>query len=567
MEQENIDNLLDDESKANQKKKTRIFIGLAILLIVVIIIIIIIIATGKSGDDEKDKINPPSPSDQSSYKPTSFEIVKFPEGIIYNGKGIFSKTGKILLSYTKQNDNNTYIGVMNSDGTNLKQLWGGIWKSYYHSNGFRLMPFDDNKKILTGDYILECSPNIDECSSSCELLPVIYPPEVVNMEGVTRVWSEIIISPDEHIGWSTLSDVYENVNFIAKLQKNNANYTMTNVQIISTIGLIEYEDKSKGIIKPTSIRGGEIKQFVNGGEALTLAGAGKQGLVKSVFQDLLTDDHYQITYYPGYEETTIISPDGKLGLVMTTRFSPKTSSEILGIMPRPFSSYTLSKMSMFVYIYGIINVRNNRAGNIGPAAINITESIKNEAYMGYDLHEEGWAFNSPISWHPNSKKAMFSETAQNGDEKGKKRIRIVNFDNYIPSEIIKNKKTPDNIPYAKGLDALKEPFEKEFNGYFQGKEGIIIFNRTKETTRSEYKNYSEDGKTYYNGFEQCEHGSQTVGRFISDVTMTGENEGKMDLTLTMNINGQVIYEQDGKKMTYGYVYYKGKNITVEESYN
>ena len=159
-----------------------------------------------------------------------------------------------------------------------------------------------------------------------------------------------------------------------------------------------------------------------------------------------------------------------------------------------------------------------------------------------NIHEDGWAFGSPISWHPNSKKALFTEIAQNGDEKGKKRIKIVNFDDYIPSEIIENKKTPDNVPYAKSLDALKEPLKTDINGYFQGKEGIIVFNRTKETTISNYKNYSEDGKTYYNGFEQCIHGSQTTGRFISNIIMTGEKEGEMNLVLTMNISGYVIYE-------------------------
>ena len=566
MEKENLDDLENNGDTLNQKRKTRIIIGVAALFVIIVAIVIIIVVTRKDEDDEKDKTIPPSPSGESSYKPSSIYSVKLPEGIIYDGHAIFSKTGKILFAYKKENEDNLYFGVMNTDGSNLKELWHGVWKEYYKSNGIRLMPFDDNKRILTGDYILECSPNIDE-SESCQLFPVIYPSEVVNLAGVYMVWSEIIISPDEHIGWSTLSTVYENVNFIAKLQKNDANYTMTNVQIISTLGFIEFEDENKGIIKKTEMKGGEIKQFINGGEALTLAGAGKEGLAKSVFQDLITDTHYQITHSPGYEETTIISPDGKLGLVMTTRFSPKTSSEILGIMPRPYSAYTLSKMNRYAYVYGITFVRRDRAGNIGPAVINITESIKNTTYMGYDLHEDGYAFNSPMSWHPNSKEGMFTEIAQNGDEKGKKRIRIVKFDNYIPSEIIKNKNTPDNIPYAKSLDALKEPLKTEFNGYFQGKEGIIVFNRTESKTRAEYQNYSEDGKIYYNGFEQCENVSPTIGKFISKVTMSGEKEGKMDLMLTMNINGQVIYEQDGNKVTYGYVYYNGKNLTVEESYN
>ena len=563
----NIRKIGNTKIPSNKKNITIILlVGVSLFIISTIITIICVTVTGRNKKNKPNKFYHYNISDESSYKPTSFQLVNLTDEIIYDGHAIFSKTGKILFAYKKKNNDTLYIGVSNIDGTNLKVLWSGEWKKYYNSNGIRLMPFDDNQKILTGDYILECTPNIDECISS-KLLPVIYPTEVVNMDGVYMVWSEIIISPDEHIGWSTLSTVFDDVNFLAKLQKNDDNYTMTNVQIISTIGFIEFENEEKGIIKPTTIKGGEIKQFINGGEALTLAGGGKQGLAKSVFQDLVSDTHYQITHSPGYEETTIISPDGKLGLVMTTRFSPKTSSEILGIMPRPFSAYTLSKMNRYAYVYGVLSVRNNRPGNIGPAVINISESIKNETYMGYDIHEEGWAFGSPMSWHPNSKKALFTEIAQNGDEKGKKRIKIVNFDDYIPSEIIENKKTPDNVPYAKSLDALKEPLKTDINGYFQGKEGIIVFNRTKETTISNYKNYSEDGKTYYNGFEQCIHGSQTTGRFISNITMTGEKEGEMNLVLTMNISGYVIYEQDGQKMSYGYVYYNGKNITVEESYN
>jgi len=36
------------------------------------------------------------------------------------------------------------------------------------------LSFDDNIKILAGDYSLERSQNIDDCRKS-ELLPVIYP--------------------------------------------------------------------------------------------------------------------------------------------------------------------------------------------------------------------------------------------------------------------------------------------------------------------------------------------------------------------------------------------------------
>ena len=257
----------DNEAK---KKKMTIFIVIAALILIVIAIIIVIVVTTRDNGEDKGL--------EPDYKFTSIETVPLPKGIIYESHAIYSKTGHILFLYKMENDaNTTYIGVMDEDGSNLKKIWSGEWKNYYgtKTNGIRLMPFDDNKKILTGDYVLECSPSIDDCQNS-ELLPVIYPPEAIDLEGVYFIWSEIVVSPDEHIAWSTLSMIHDNVNFIGKLVKNETNYIITDVQIISTLGFIEYEDKEKGILKHDTIRGGEIKQFVNGGEALTLAGSGMQ---------------------------------------------------------------------------------------------------------------------------------------------------------------------------------------------------------------------------------------------------------------------------------------------------
>ena len=290
--------------------------------------------------------------DNTDYKPTKIDILELPKGIIYKDVAMYTPTGHVIFVYKKESNEDEkklYIGVMNDDGTNLKEIWSGIWEAYYKSNGIRLMPFDDNKRVLTGDYILECTPNIDECTSS-KLLPIIYPEELLKMPGIFLVWSEVIISQDlEHIGWTTLSSNLQDFNFIAKINKNENNYTLSNIQVVSSINFAEVE----GTGKLTALRGGEVKQFVNGGEAMTLAGSGSSGLAKSVFQDLKSDKIYPITQFPGYEETTIISPDRKLGIVMTTRFSPKTSSQISGIMPRPFSALTIGNMNMFAYTYGV----------------------------------------------------------------------------------------------------------------------------------------------------------------------------------------------------------------------
>jgi len=171
------DNILSGENIV-KKKKTKLIIGSDLKLAICAIIIIIIAVSLKKGGNKgqvRTKVNKVIDSD---YNYTSIETVDLPEGIKYEGHAIYSKTGYIILLYKMENDTNiSYIGVMNEDGSNLTKIWSGEWKNYYgnKANGIRLMPFDDNKKILTGDYVLECSPNIDDWQKS-ELPSSYLPP-------------------------------------------------------------------------------------------------------------------------------------------------------------------------------------------------------------------------------------------------------------------------------------------------------------------------------------------------------------------------------------------------------
>ena len=90
----------------------------------------------------------------------------------------------------------------------------------------------------------------------------------------------------------------------------------------------------------------------------------------------------------------------------------------------------------------------------------------------------------------------------------------------------------------------------------------MIFNKTETWSKSEYFNYTEDNKTFYNGYEKFEFvGNQYVGKLTSNITMSGEKEGIMDLTLTMSYAGNILFDQ-----SYGYVEYNGKKLTIEDSF-
>ena len=87
------------------------------LIIISIIVIIIVLVVSLKKDDDK--------SDSSKTLNFSINTVNLPEGIIYGGHAIYSKKGRILLLYNKEGDNNTYIGVMNENGSNLNEIWSG----------------------------------------------------------------------------------------------------------------------------------------------------------------------------------------------------------------------------------------------------------------------------------------------------------------------------------------------------------------------------------------------------------------------------------------------------------
>ena len=100
----------------------------------------------------------------------------------------------------------------------------------------------------------------------------------------------------------------------------------------------------------------------------------------------------------------------------------------------------------------------------------------------------------------------------------------------------------------------------DVNGYFKGKNsGIMIFNKTENYSISEYINYSDDGKIVYNGFEEFEQINNITGKLTSNVILSGEKTGIMNLTITMNYGGYIPDKQ-------GYVEYNGKKMNIEDTY-
>ena len=373
--------------------------------------------------------------------------VPMPGGIILHS-ATYTPSGRVLVSYAKstgQAPRDIDLAVMDDEGSHFRPIWSGSLPERPKDNGIRYMVFPDNRRVFLGDFILECRISLDKCTAP-RVLPVDYPAEVDGGPHIMNRWSEMIVAPDDrHIGWDTLlaggSGV---VVFMGELQRAADRYRIVAPEIVSTLVPFRPDPRHPDGVIVAPMRGGEIKQFVHGGTAISLVGAVRRDVPDSVVQDLASGRVEAITDAPGYDETTIFSPDERLGLTMTSRFSPGTDPAILGLMPRPYPASLNMGLSMFAYVYAVSGVRLERPGNVGPALIDIAASETQKGYLGENLNRDpDWVFFSPMSWHPAGRKGMWIE-GHRGDQA--KRVRIVNLP---ATSAIPPPSPPDSVPIRK----------------------------------------------------------------------------------------------------------------------
>lgn len=488
----------------------------------------------------------------------------------------FTPSGKVLVSYARNRQagpREVTLATIDDDGRNMRTFFSGTIPERPKDNGIRFMVFPDNRRIFLGDYVLECSTGLETCEDAT-LLPVEYPPEVAGGDHVSHRWSEMIVAPDNrHVAWTTLLSNYSALVFTGELRRTRAGYVIADPRIISTLDPFEQDpDHPDGVI-PQTIRGGEVKQFVHGGSAISMVGATMRDLPDSVVQHLASGEVEAITDTAGYTETTIFSPDERLGIVMTTRFSEPTDPAILGLMPRPYPASLNMGLSMFAYTYAVTGVRESRPGNIGPALIEIEASKTREGYLGINLNQDPeWVYGSPMSWHPGGKKAMWEEATRGERAKRARRARIVNLLDYRPAAPVRAEQTPRAIPYASSdLSAVKEyaATSNRIDVKVYGRHsGHITYKRTPDgTIEKTYVDFSDDGKSVYSGTERMEANPRGRSTYAAKIRLSGPRPGIMELKMTFGPLGgelpaRLIFDKDasGTPLTHGYVEYGGQRL-------
>ncbi|WP_336772526.1 hypothetical protein [Paenibacillus sp. MMO-58] len=494
--------------------------------------------------------------------------------------GTYTYSGKVLISYKTENDIHTAdfynIAVLNDDGTDFNTIFSGVIPTKAKANGIRYMPYQDNTRVLLGDYVLECTPDIDTCRST-KIVPVTYPSILEEDERTTHHWSEVIIAPDnKHISWTILRSDLGAAVAIGVLERKADCYAIENVQLINNMHAFEQDPNNPGFIIPCPIRGGEVKQFVRGGNAISVVGGKHNCTPDSILQELTSDNLTQITYTPGYDETTIFSPDERLGIVMSTRFSKHTDPAIFGLVPRPYGIYTGMGMAWFLYTYAVTGIRKFRDGNIGPVLIDIHRSMNEPGYKGVQLtSDENWVYCSPMSWHPDGKHVMWPEMMR-GSDGSRMRLQTAKLLDYEPASSVPFETTTDHIPYGiKDLTVL-DSVDPNVEGKIAGKHsGYMNFIKNVSgysgMSKAQYVNFSDDGVNFYNGYEKVNYSAAAGGRYESDLQLTGSNQGEMKFRAAFSALGgpkpaMLLFDkdEDGKPKSYGYATYNGITLNIAD---
>lgn len=488
----------------------------------------------------------------------------------------YTPSGAVLVQYATGKDadkRQLNLATMADDGSGFRPFFAQRLPDRPLSNGIRRMVFPDNRRIFTGDFVIECATSLETCTNP-SLLPVTYPTEVSGGEHISRSWSEIVIGPDnQHIAWTTLLADYSAVVMTGRLIRQGDGYTVGDARIVSSTDLVRPDPRHKDGVLPVRVRGGEVKQFVAGGTALSLAGMTGHDIPDSVVQHLGDGRVEAITSTPGYTETTIFSPDERLGIVMTTRFSKSSDPAVLGLLPRPYPDSLKMDLSRPAYAYAVTGVRLERPGSIGPALIDIARSKSEPGYQGYDLNTDpDWVFYSPMSWHPRGTKAMWME-ARRGS--GSRRIQIVELANYTSGPTVAQRPWPKNLAGSSGDLSIIPGLAKRDQDVQQrvyGKvSGYLDYRRSRGVTEKTYVGFSDDGRHVYRGYERMNANPSATSVYTAAIDLVGSISGVMHLTVTFgplggNRPAQLIFtpQADGQPASRGYAEYGGRRLDVAD---
>src|SRR5699024_7620756 len=145
----------------------------------------------------------PTPTDGIRLTTAEFgrievETIPIPEDAL-DTYATYTPSGKIFLLFRRDDDPADqeifYAAVIDDDGSGYHHVFSGPIPQHARANGIRAMMFPDNRRVLLGDYVLECEPDVDSATQA-RLVDVHYPWDQEQDPSTTHHWSGSIGARD-----------------------------------------------------------------------------------------------------------------------------------------------------------------------------------------------------------------------------------------------------------------------------------------------------------------------------------------------------------------------------------
>ncbi|HET7691246.1 MAG TPA: hypothetical protein VFK41_12740 [Nocardioidaceae bacterium] len=401
--------------------------------------------------------------------------------------------------------------------------------------------------LFTGDagmfryYFLECAPSVVQCDSA-EIVPINLPSEGLGSVTQNR---EVRVSPDHRwLAWTEVRIDGTRMT-MGTLRREADGYVLDDLWVINPSYDLQ-AGTSDDWRKAMPLY--EFKNFAQGGRIAYYASFEDAQNYDVWRLDLATGERRRVTTDVEWNEGTVTSPDGSSFVNGSSRGRARMAP--FAQLPRPpfvdFGVYVLTGR----YSLG----GDNRRCLLEPWLLD--SDGQSGEYFGQPINPEnepGWGSHGPGSWSPDGTRYTFWERNYAGGDPESRAV-VAHLPARSPAPAAAPPSTPRPAwatPRDQWNGTLDDVGTFVIRGKASGRAVLTLANLNPNTTSASvtYLNYSDDGRTYLNGYETSVNPfALLAGTWKADLRLTGAHRGflKADVTSRQKtLEGTLVSEYDG----------------------
>lgn len=496
-----------------------------------------------------------------------------PQGASWDDSG-----QRLLFNFTSSSTTGTQLGIIDLDGSDFRCLTcdtglitGNLKVAQRFRDGERLLVAGNNSPNPKWS-VLECTPSVLDCQSAVKL-PIQLPPNPDPGTGILQYRVPHVTFDDQWFIWSEvrLRGPGGNLSAMGRLVRQADHYEVQDARVIAppiqSLVLGTDSDVWRNFTQPFEAK----EAAMRGGLDWVMAGTPDAGHYDNFAIDLGSGAVRRMTRHPDHNEGISFTPDEEWAIVSSARTDNRV--EFLGLLPRPPYIDWIAFSLHFVAIAGAPSDGLSPGGNsnerdcyLDPWMVD--RWFERGDYVGQRLltPADGWqSAAGGFEWSPDGTRLSITEIGwrrlNSPPLPGRLRVfTLTNRDPIAPASVVPIVATPDPnwairyedwiVPNTFGVTVIP--------GKVSGTATITndFADTLSGSTRVDFANYSDDGASTLDGFEEIRIPVLVTdgAEYEVDLTLSGVRAGSMqgelfyDFVADVN-SGEVVSILDGRTLS------------------